>query len=250
MKTRVIGVVGTVFLAIALVAFTGSALAGNNGNGNGNGNGGNSANAPGHTKTTSSSPSTSSTAGVKPSNTTNSTKNTSAPATSNKTKLYGNGKTAGQIAVQNGYTGTLYGPGNSQPHKVPTCKHPAIHGGGIDVHALKSHAATKCPSHVTSTKAMTTATSTKGTTSGVVLPSLGTVSPVVTGGVLGALAQSTRGGVLGALGKMHGGVLGAVAAKRTGKLPFTGFPVWLLLLVGFALTGAGLGLRRSARVTV
>src|ERR671935_2364120 len=164
MKTRVIGVVGTVFLAIALVAFTGSALAGNNGNGNGNGNGGNSANAPGHTKTTSSSPSTSSTAGVKPSNTTSSTKNTSAPATSNKTKLYGNGKTAGQIAVQNGYTGTLYGPGNSQPHKVPTCKHPAIHGGGIDVHALKSHAASlNCPSTVTTT-AVTTAAPTATTT--------------------------------------------------------------------------------------
>ncbi len=235
MKKRVTGIVGGALLAIALVAFAGSALAGNNGNGNG----GNSATAPGHTKTTSSSPVQSSTAGVKPSNTTNSTKNTSAPATSNKTKLYGNGKTAGQIAVQNGYTGTLYGPGNSQPHKVPTCKHPAIHGGGIDVHALKSHAATKCPSHVTT-----------ATVSGVVLPSLGTVSPVVTGGIMGALAQSTRGGVLGALAGAHGGVLGAVAAKRTGKLPFTGFPVWMGLLLGFTLTATGLGLRRYARATV
>jgi hypothetical protein len=45
-------------------------------------------------------------------------------------------------------------------------------------------------------------------------------------------------------------VLGAVAAKRTGKLPFTGFPVWLGLLVGFGLTGAGLGLRRCARAAV
>jgi hypothetical protein len=242
MKKGVTGTFATALLAAALVAFTSSALAGNNGNGNGNGNGGNSANAPGHTKTTSSSPTTSSTAGVKPSNTTNSTKNTSAPATSNKTKLYGNGKTAGQIAVQNGYTGTLYGPGNSQPHKVPTCKHPAIHGGGIDVHALKSHAATNCPSHVTTT----------ASTSGIVLPSLGSVSPIVTGGLMGALAASSASptGVLGALGRTHGGVLGAVAAKRTGKLPFTGFPVWLSLLVGFALTGAGLGLRRYARAAV
>jgi hypothetical protein len=45
-------------------------------------------------------------------------------------------------------------------------------------------------------------------------------------------------------------VLGAVAAQRTGKLPFTGFPVWLALLVGFGLTGAGLGLRRYARAAV
>lgn len=73
--------------------------------------------------------------GVKPSSTT--AKNTDAPAASNRTKLYGNGKTAGQIAMQHGYpaNGNLHGPGNSQPHKVTSCGH----RHGVDVHALKSH---------------------------------------------------------------------------------------------------------------
>src|SRR5207244_4421448 len=66
-----------------------------------------------------------------PSNTT--AHNTSAPASSNKTKQYGNGKTAGQIATQAGYgDATLYGPGNSQPHKY-NCG-----GHYVDVHALKA----------------------------------------------------------------------------------------------------------------
>ena len=76
-------------------------------------------------------------AGVKPSATTNSTHNTNAMAGSTQTKVYGNGKTAGQIAMQSGAGATtnLYGPGNSQPHK-PVCP-----GGKptFDVHALKAH---------------------------------------------------------------------------------------------------------------
>ena len=76
-------------------------------------------------------------AGVKPSATTNSTHNTNAMAASTRTKVYGNGKTAGQIAMQSGAGATtnLYGPGNSQPHK-PVCP-----GGKptFDVHALKAH---------------------------------------------------------------------------------------------------------------
>jgi hypothetical protein len=74
-------------------------------------------------------------AGVKPSATT--THNTNAMAASTRTKVYGNGKTAGQIAMQSGAgpTTNLYGPGNSQPHK-PVCP-----GGKptFDVHALKAH---------------------------------------------------------------------------------------------------------------
>jgi hypothetical protein len=74
--------------------------------------------------------------GVKPSNSTQ--HNTYAPAWSNKTKVYGNGKTAGQIATQAGYgNATLHGPGNSQPHKV------LCGGHEVDVHALKNHP-TKC----------------------------------------------------------------------------------------------------------
>ena len=69
--------------------------------------------------------------GVKPSNTTK--HDTYAKASSDQTKKYGNGKTAGQIATQAGYGGaTLHGPGNSQPHKT------LCGGHEVDVHALKN----------------------------------------------------------------------------------------------------------------
>ena len=74
--------------------------------------------------------------GVKPSNTTK--HDTYAKASSDQTKKYGNGKTAGQIATQAGYAdATLHGPGNSQPHKV------LCGGHEVDVHALKAKGA-KC----------------------------------------------------------------------------------------------------------
>jgi hypothetical protein len=83
---------------------------------------------------------TTSVQGVKP--TTATAHNTFAPAASSSTKLYGNGKTAGQIAQQNGAnpTAMLHGPGNSQPHKLALC--PAGHE--VDVHALKSHHGNGC----------------------------------------------------------------------------------------------------------
>src|SRR5207249_7500530 len=61
-------------------------------------------------------------------------KNTFAAAASSQTKLYGNGKTAGEIAMAAGLQSDtmLYGPGNSQPHKVSCGAH------WIDVHALKA----------------------------------------------------------------------------------------------------------------
>jgi hypothetical protein len=168
-------------LALALAAFTGSALGGNgHGNSAGNGNAYGQQNAPGQqqtspgqpqstqstapkstgaksNKTSKSSTAKSSTAksstakssthgsaqhtssaGVKPSNTTK--HDTYAPASSNQTKLYGNGKTAGQIATQAGYgSATLHGPGNSQPHKV------LCGGHEVDVHAL-AHKGSKCGS--------------------------------------------------------------------------------------------------------
>jgi hypothetical protein len=72
--------------------------------------------------------------GVKPSSTTS--HDTHARADSSKTKLYGNGKTAGEIAQSRGASGDtmLHGPGNSQPHKVAACgkRHE------VDVHALES----------------------------------------------------------------------------------------------------------------
>ena len=72
--------------------------------------------------------------GVKSSSTT--AKNTFAAAASTQTKLYGNGRTAGEIAMMFGAQADLmlFGPGNSQPHKVSCGAH------WIDVHALKARA--------------------------------------------------------------------------------------------------------------
>jgi len=66
--------------------------------------------------------------------------NTTAAASSTKTKLYGNGQTAGQIAQRYGASpsATLYGPGNSQPHKTGCGTHQ------VDVHALKAHGGSTC----------------------------------------------------------------------------------------------------------
>src|SRR5207248_5255483 len=55
-------------------------------------------------------------------------------ASSNQTKLYGNGMTAGQFALQTGFGGAvLFGPGNSQAYMV------LCGGRVIDVHALMAH---------------------------------------------------------------------------------------------------------------
>ena len=72
--------------------------------------------------------------GVKPDSET--AHDTHAAASSTKTKLYGNGKTAGEIAIRGGArpSTVLHGPGNSQPHKAAPCSG----GHEIDVHALKS----------------------------------------------------------------------------------------------------------------
>src|SRR5439155_24217578 len=153
-------------LVLGVVTFAGPAFAGNgNGNANGGGNGnngkadsssttasasGNSADAPGQAKkvddaSSSLSTTTTTTAtvavssapassqGVKPANDT--AHDTHAAASSTKTKLYGNGKTAGQIAIHNGAAPStiLHGPGNSQPHQAAPCSG----GHEVDVHALK-----------------------------------------------------------------------------------------------------------------
>jgi len=97
-------------------------------------------------------------AGVKPNNTTEHW--TCATAGSNQTKLYGNGTTAGQIALSRGAPpGTvLYGPGNSQPHKVAVCKHGKTHL--LDVHAVKAYgnagACTTTSAHSSSASATST----------------------------------------------------------------------------------------------
>jgi hypothetical protein len=109
----------------------GAALAG--------GGNGNSANAPGQEKKADAQqpapqaqqPSTQSQPGVKPSSTTSKNTDSKVGANPDKSKRYGNGKTAAQIAKSRGANDdvNLHGPGNSQPHKV--C--------GRDVHAVKSY---------------------------------------------------------------------------------------------------------------
>jgi len=180
----------------------------------------------------------------------------SAPASgkADASKKYGNGKTAAQIATQNGAApGTkLYGPGNSQPHKVVTCGHPH----GVDVHALKSHAnKKKCASSGTTSQSTTqtsssTLTSKNGSTSV-------TGSTAQTGGNSATAGVSTpSGGVLGATANKSGGtgnfggVLGALTTVGQGTLPFTGFPLWVAAALALALIALGVALRRFARETV
>src|SRR6476659_10041887 len=179
MKLRL---VSTCVLVLGIAALaSASAFAGNgNGQGNGKGNGkddsaaapvavadtsqshGNSGNAPGQLKKdeapapTVAAPAvadatqqeSSAQSGVKPSNDT--AHDTHAAASSDETKLYGNGKTAGQIAQRNGAARStvLHGPGNSQPHKASPC----AGGHEVDVHALKrggSCGNTSPPPHTT-----------------------------------------------------------------------------------------------------
>jgi hypothetical protein len=271
MSRRTTAALGTIVLTTALSAFTGSALAGN-GNGNGGGAGsqaapagqsgshGNSASAPGQTKKDqastiaspkgSASQNTATSAGLKPTSATS--KNQWAPASSNRTKRYGNGTTAGQIATQAGAgSSMLYGPGNSQPHKV------GCNGHLIDVHALKAHA-TACSSSTTSatthtststpttvTKVITAVTSHHGSAVGHSAKGSAASTGAAAGGVLGATAKASSG-----KGPGFGGVLGAVASVGHGTLPFTGFPLWAAAVVGLMLVLGGLTVARFGRATV
>jgi hypothetical protein len=245
-------------------------------------------------------------------------------------KRYGNGKTAAQIAVSRGAPAgtTVYGPGNSQPHKVEKCP-----GSGhfVDVHAVKSYSTQSCTSSakssestttqhscgvqtVTTTKTETqkghayglvkhgkalhtvTKTETKTTPTGEscstgsstsTSSSSSTTFQTVVGQQAGQTTQSSSaqasqsasaatpasapaaaaaagstqsGGVLGASattksgnGKPAGGVAGAIAAVGgvAGQtLPFTGFPLWIAVLVAVALIALGFTLLRRGRATV
>ncbi|MFL5962215.1 MAG: hypothetical protein ACJ757_04915 [Gaiellaceae bacterium] len=274
-------------LVLALVTFTGSALAGD-GQGNGSGgDNGNSANAPGHQTTQAPAPAAVAAAsaqlatqqpskhesksqqskqsptsatnpatggdnshGVKPSNTTY--HDTYATASSDQTKQYGNGKTAGQIATQAGYgNAVLHGPGNSQPHKTAPCpgsKHE------VDVHALKNKAS-KCGSAqptVVSTQVVLRSTETSAApaasaivTSAAVTTPATVTAPAAAGGVQGAVVAlkptkpKPSGGVLGATTRLGG----TAAATR---LPFTGLPLWIFTGVALGLIGIGFAFRRAS----
>jgi hypothetical protein len=166
-------------------------------------------------------------------------------------KRYGNSQTAAQIANSRGApAGTeVYGPGNSQPHKVLDCKRNHF----VDVHAVKSYSTTSC------TQGGTTGTTTGGTTAASV--SGGTNGTFVTGTTssnegAGAHGNSpAAGGVLGSTasggnGMPSGGVLGAIASVGSGVLPFTGFPLWIVVLAGAVLVAFGLALRRAGGAPV
>src|SRR5712692_254190 len=135
MKRRAYGVATSAFI-LMLALFTGAALAGNP---PGQEKKQDQSSQPAAPAQQSSQPADNST-GVKPGPTT--AKNTHEQAGSSKTKLYGNGKTAGQIATSRGASKDtmLYGPGNSQPHKVLVCKNGKTHY--VDVHAVKSYSST------------------------------------------------------------------------------------------------------------
>src|SRR5919201_833815 len=167
-------------------------------------------------------------------------KSTFAAASSNQTKLYGNGQTAGQIAMAHGAqaNAVLYGPGNSQPHKVTCGAH------RIDVHALKAHAGV-CAGVLGSQQASTGVSAQTQVTAQVQA-----AAPAQT--QAGVAAKSSGGGVLGASAARPsnrsagaGGLLGAAA--RSGALPFTGQPLLAALVFGLALLAGGFGLRRLAR---
>jgi hypothetical protein len=81
------------------------------------------------------------------------------------------------------------------------------------------------------------------------------VAPVTTAGSAAAPATTNTGSVAGAqaalttpkaqhAAKAQHGVLGTVAKVSASTLPFTGFPLWMALVVAFGLIGAGLALRR------
>jgi hypothetical protein len=186
-------------------------------------------------------------------------------------KRYGNGETAAQIAVGRGAPdGTLVtGPGNSQPHKVSACGKKSNRSGGVDVHAVKSYDASACrpagsqsvlpvqpvpvqPVPVQQTQAASvnaTATSTASTS-----------APTSTASATQGSSPATQsaGGVLGtsktiAKPKPVGGVLGTVLNNTVSNvagqtLPFTGFPIWVAMLVALGLIAAGLVLRRRVAV--
>jgi len=265
---------GTLVLVLAIAALGSASAYAGNGQGNGNGKDdsaaapasaasaedhGNSANAQGQLKkdevsaaATTPAASVSSVAqdagaaevGVKSSNDT--AHETHAAASSEETKQYGNGKTAGQVAVQNGAapSTTLHGPGNSQPHKAAPCSG----GHEVDVHALKGKRRAACgtqppsPPHSTPDPGKV-GDPAHGPDSAGNTPASSASSPSV---------PNTSTSAKPAVSTKHvrvesaNGVLSATGAIGGGTLPFTGFPLWVVALTAIALTALGLVLRRRS----
>jgi hypothetical protein len=170
MKRNLRRAAGALIVSLALVAFTGTALAGGgHGDKQSKGDASNQpAQSPPDQQSSpaatqeqpkqaqkSSQATSTSDAGVKPSSTTDKATScttgssgsgsvtcTGKSSKPDSSKQYGNGKTAAQIAAGNGApAGTkITGPGNSQPHKVVSCKHEHA----VDVHAVKTYSGADC----------------------------------------------------------------------------------------------------------
>jgi hypothetical protein len=204
-------------------------------------------------------------AGVQPNSTT--LHWTCAAATSNQTKLYGNDLTAGAIAVSRGGAGAmLFGPGNSQPHKVLACANGHAHL--VDVHAVKSYSSATCQAGVTGVVGSTSPTTSTSLTVAATQPSTSAVANVAANTVANVAANTTAsnnsanaGGTkaaehakAAAAGKApaangtspasNQGVLGAAANQQ---LPFTGLQLWIVVLAAAGLIAGGLALRRVGR---
>ena len=266
MKLRLMG---TLVLVLAIAALGSASAYAGNGQGNGNGKDdsaaapasaasaqdhGNSANAQGQLKKEEAAAPTASAAaqvdpsaaqpGVKPSNET--AHDTHAAASSEETKQYGNGKTAGQIAVQNGAAPStiLHGPGNSQPHKAAPCSG----GHEVDVHALKGKRRTACgtqppsPPHSTPDPSKVGDPAHHPNTAGTTLASSVSSPSVPNTSVSAKPAVSTKHVAV----QSANGVLSATGAIGGGTLPFTGFPLWVVALTAIALIALGLMLRRRS----
>jgi hypothetical protein len=187
--------------------------------------------------------------GVKPSNDT--AHDTHAAASSDETKLYGNGKTAGQIAQRNGAAPTtvLHGPGNSQPHKASPC----AGGHEVDVHALKGKRGGHCgnaspPPHPTPNPIVTpdpgkNSDPARGTTSGTSPnPAASPAGAVVISGMVSVTNVTKKHG-----GGDAAGILAATGAAGRGTLPFTGVDLWSTAFVALTLMLIGLALCQRAR---
>ena len=167
-------------------------------------------------------------------------------AKADSSKRYGNSETAAQIANSHGApAGTeVYGPGNSQPHKVLDCKR----NHWVDVHAVKSYSTTSC------TQGGTTGSTTSGTVASVSGGTNATSATSTAGGPNAQGSSPKAGGVAGVTATggtaPASGVLGAIASVGSGVLPFTGLPLWIVVVAAAALTAFGLALRRAGRAMV
>src|SRR5213076_1839508 len=137
-------------------------------------------------------------AGVKPNSTT--LHWTCAAATSKQTKMYGNALTAGAIAVSRGGAGAmLFGPGNSQPHKVLACVNGKTHL--VDVHAVKSYSNSSCQPGAAGVVGSTSPTTSTSVTAAATPPSTSVAASVAANAAANAATSNnaaTAGGTKGA----------------------------------------------------